>query len=59
MKTKEQKVENYSNLYYAKRNIERHLNEGWFVYTCVSHNSDNIEDNGILVIYEKELENWN
>lgn len=59
MKTKEQKVEKYSDLYYAKLNIERNIKNGWFVHTCVSYNNGEIETDGILVVYEKELETWN
>lgn len=59
MKTKEQKAEIYSELFYAKYNIERNLKEGWFVHTCVSYNNHDIENDGILVVYERELENWN
>lgn len=56
MKTKEQKVEKYSNLYYAKKHMERYLNEDWLIHTCISY-QDGSEYDGVLVIYEKELEN--
>lgn len=55
MKTKEQKVEKYSNLYYAKNNIEHYLDEGWLVHTCMPY-QNNDEYDGILVIYEREYE---
>lgn len=57
MKYKEQKVAKYSNLFYAHYNIEGYIKNGWFVHTCVSYNNGNIEDSGILVVYERELEN--
>lgn len=59
MKTKEQIVEKYSDLFYAKYNMERNIKDGWFVVTCVSYNNNDIETDGILVVYERDLQSWN
>lgn len=59
MKNKKQKVEKYSDLIYTKCNMERNMKDGWFVVSCVSHSSNNAEKDGILVVYEKDLETWN
>lgn len=59
MKNKEQIVKKYSDLYYAKINIEKYIKDGWYVHTCVSYNNNDIETDGILVIYEKDLQSWN
>lgn len=59
MKTKEQKIETYSNIHYAKQNMKRNIEDGWFIHTCVSTcESDGIYG-GILVVYEKDLQTWN
>ena len=59
MKTKEQKVETYSDIQYAKQNMNRNIEEGWFVHTCIPiHENDNMYS-CILVVYERDLETWN
>lgn len=59
MKAKEQKVEKYSDLFYTKDNMQRNIKDGWLVVACVSHSSNNAEKDGILVVYERDLEHWN
>lgn len=53
MRDIEQKVEIYSNISSAKRNIEYNIRNGWWVHTCTAGYD------GVLVIYERELEIWN
>lgn len=48
---KEQKVEKYSDLTYAKTNIQINIRQGWYVHTCVS--MDGVFG-GVLVVYQKE-----
>lgn len=53
MKTKEQVVALYRNMGVAHIDMEKSINNGWRVHTCVS------DGHSILVVYEKDLETWN
>ena len=56
MKTKKQKVETYSNIHYARQNMMRNIEKGWFVHTCISTCESDDINGGILVVYEKECD---
>lgn len=53
MKTKEQVVTLYHDINFAHEDMVRSINVGLRVYTCVS------DGNKILVVYEKDIEQWN
>ena len=53
MKTKEQVVALYPDINMAHDDMERSINIGWRVCSCVS------DGRKILVVYEKDLETYN
>lgn len=56
MRNKKQKVEAYKDLYDAKFYMEYNIKDGWLVCTCVSYRDNGSAYDGILVVYERELE---
>ena len=49
-----QKVEFYQSALEAKRDMNKHIEDGWLIHT-VEMNTISIRNENVLVVYEKEL----